>query len=63
MVLLPGEEMESGFGVVLLLVDCWQLTRDVAAHSSTSNDRFFMALQLTKVETAARRQSQRASRK
>src|SRR5258708_5700694 len=36
--------------LVLLLVDCRQLTRGVVAHSSTSNDSFFMALQRTRVE-------------
>jgi hypothetical protein len=43
----------SGFGVVLLLVDCWQLTTGVATHSSASNS-LFMAVQLTRVEPAAR---------
>jgi hypothetical protein len=44
----------SGLGVVSLLVDCWQLTRDVAAQSSTSKDSLFMAVQLTRVEQAWR---------
>jgi len=39
----------SGFRVVLLLVVSWQLTRGVAAHSNTSNDSVFMAVQLTRV--------------
>src|SRR2546427_11138710 len=38
----------------LLLVDCWQLTTGVAAHSSTSNNSLLMAVQLTRVEQARR---------
>jgi hypothetical protein len=46
----------SGFRVVVLfLVDSWQLTRGVTAHSNTSKDNVFMAVQVTRVEHAWRR--------
>jgi hypothetical protein len=43
----------SGLGVVLL-VDCRQLTKDVATHSSRSSDSLFMAAYFTRVEQAWR---------
>jgi hypothetical protein len=39
----------SGFGVVLLLDGCWQLTTVVAPQSSMSNNNLFMDIQLTRV--------------
>jgi len=38
----------------VLLVDCWQLTKDVATHSSRSSDSLFMAAYFTRVEQAWR---------